>query len=60
MDVFKTRRCHELKMFINRLGKGIDYQESGDKFGAGVSIFRKEVDTASTDENLFRLVLCSD
>ena len=39
-----------------QLVKGLDYQEIGDKFGVGASTACEKVDTAGTDENLFRLV----
>ena len=39
-----------------QLGKSIDYREIGDKFGVGASTACKKVNTAGTDENLFRLV----
>ena len=52
MDVVQTRKCPELKV----LGKSIDYPEIADKFGVGSSTACEYVNTAGTDENLFRLV----
>ena len=56
MDVVQTHQCDELKMFTKKLGKGIKYREIGDKFGVGASAACKKVNTAGTDESLFRLV----
>ena len=39
-----------------QLRKRIDYRKIGDKFGAGASTACKKVNTAGTEENLFRLV----
>ena len=39
-----------------QLGKGVYYREIGDKFGVGASTACKNVNTAGTDKNLFRLV----
>ena len=46
-----TKRVHK------QPGEGIDYREIDDKFGASASTACKKVNTAGTDENLFRLVL---
>ena len=44
-------------MFTNNYkGKGLDFGEIGDKFGGGASTACDKVNTAGTDENLFRLV----
>ena len=56
MDAVHTRQCTELKMFIKQLGKGINYREIGTKFGVDASTGCEEVNSAATDENLFRLV----
>ena len=56
MDVVQTHQCPELKMFITKLGKGINYLEIGGKFGIGASTACKKVNAAATDESLFRLV----
>ena len=58
MDIVQTHQCPELKMFIKQLGKHVDYQEIGDKFGVGSLTACKKINTAGTDENLFRLVQC--
>ena len=42
-----------IKNVYKQLGKGIDYREVGNKLGVGAC---KKVNTAGTDENLFRLV----
>ena len=44
------------KNIHKQLGKRIDHREIGDKFGVGFSTASKKVNTAGTDENLFRLV----
>ena len=42
---------------LGRPEEGIlNYREIGDKFGVGVSTACKKVNTAGTDEGLFRLV----
>ena len=43
-------------MAHKQLEKSIDYREIGDKFGVGSSTACKKVNTAGTDENLFRQV----
>ena len=37
--------------------KGLDYREMGGKFGVGASTACEKVNTSSTGENMFRLVL---
>ena len=44
------------KHLHKQLGKRLDYGEIGDKFGVGASTAYLKVNTAGTDENLFRLV----
>ena len=44
------------KNVLKQLGKGINYREMGDKFGVSASSACEKVNTAGTDENLFRLV----
>ena len=56
MDDVQTRQCPELNMSIKKLGKRIDYREIGGEFGVGSSTACKKVNTALTDENLFRQV----
>ena len=56
MDVVETRHCLELKMLIKNQEKVFDYRQSGDKFGVCASTASKKVNTAGTDESLFRLV----
>ena len=59
MVVVQTRQCSaKLKMFINNsVGKGIYYQEIGKKkVELVLQHLVKNVNTAGTDEYLFRLV----
>ena len=57
MDAVHTRQCPELNLFMKQLGKRINYQEIGEQFVVGTSTGceKVHVNTAGTDENLFRL-----
>ena len=48
--MLRTERVHK------QLGKGLDYGEIGDKFGAGASTAGEKVNSPDNYENLFRLV----
>ena len=57
IGVVKTRQCLDLNRNLRKqLGKGINYREIGGKFGGSASTAFEKVNTAGTDENLFRLV----
>ena len=57
IGVVKTRQCLDLNTNLRKqLGKGINYREIGGKFGGSASTAFEKVNTAGTDENLFRLV----
>ena len=49
-----------IKNVYKQLGKGIDYREVGNKLGVGASTSCKKVNTAGTDENLFRSTSARD
>ena len=49
-------RCACTKNVHKQLGKGINYREIGCKFGVSASTASEKINTAGTDENLFRLV----
>ena len=51
-----THRSAWAEHVHKRPGKGLDYREIGDKYGVGASKACKKVNTAGTDENLFRSV----
>ena len=59
MDIVHTHthQCpYGAKNVHKQPGKGINYRKMGDKYGVSASTACEKVNTAGTDENLFRLV----